>query len=81
MRASRRLWLVAAAALALLSPVSASAQLAKLLPDSMRPLRVVDTAWIDKNVSACTDFFQYANGAWLAQDTIPATRRRASPAT
>jgi putative endopeptidase len=72
MRAFRRLWPVAAAALTLLSPVSVSAQLSKLLPDSIRPLRVVDTAWIDKNASACTDFFQYANGAWLARDTIPA---------
>src|SRR5437588_12010197 len=36
------------------------------------PLKVVDPAHIDKTANACTDFFQYANGAWLAKDTIPA---------
>jgi predicted metalloendopeptidase len=35
------------------------------------PLKVVDLTAIDTTVSACTDFFQYANGAWLARDTIP----------
>src|SRR5512146_1943648 len=36
------------------------------------PLRVVEPRWIDTTANACTDFFQYANGAWLAHDTIPA---------
>ncbi len=36
------------------------------------PLRVVDIKWMDTTVSACTDFAQFANGAWLARDTIPA---------
>ncbi len=36
------------------------------------PLKVVDVSFIDRNARACTDFFQYANGAWLARDTIPA---------
>ncbi|HMA44183.1 MAG TPA: M13 family metallopeptidase, partial [Gemmatimonadales bacterium] len=36
------------------------------------PLRVVEPRWIDSSANACTDFFQYANGAWLAHDTIPA---------
>ena len=36
------------------------------------PLKVVDIRWIDTTVSACTDFAQFANGAWLAHDTIPA---------
>ncbi|HTR79151.1 MAG TPA: M13 family metallopeptidase [Gemmatimonadaceae bacterium] len=35
-------------------------------------LKVIDTSYIDKSAKACTDFFQYANGAWLARDTIPA---------
>src|SRR6266849_6496075 len=38
----------------------------------LKPLRVIDPHWIDTTVSACSDFFQYANGAWLAHDTIPA---------
>ena len=37
-----------------------------------RPLKVIDVAFIDTTVRACTDFFQFANGAWLAKDTIPA---------
>ncbi|HLZ46531.1 MAG TPA: M13 family metallopeptidase [Gemmatimonadales bacterium] len=44
-------------------------------PDSSAqwpPLKVVDVRWIDTTVSACADFSQYANGAWLAHDTIPA---------
>ena len=36
------------------------------------PLKVVDVRWIDTTVSACADFSRYANGAWLAHDTIPA---------
>lgn len=44
-------------------------------PDSSAqwpPLKVVDVRWIDTTVSACTDFAQFANGGWLAHDTIPA---------
>src|SRR5216117_586105 len=36
------------------------------------PLKVVDVRWIDTTVSACVDFSQFANVAWLAHDTIPA---------
>jgi len=35
------------------------------------PLKVFDTAHLDPSVSACTDFFQFANGGWLKHDTIP----------
>jgi len=37
-----------------------------------RPIKVIDTDWIDSTAKACTDFFQYANGAWIRDDTIPA---------
>jgi putative endopeptidase len=37
-----------------------------------RPIKVVDTDWIDTTAKACTDFFQFANGAWIRNDTIPA---------
>ena len=36
------------------------------------PIKVLDTAWIDSTAKACNDFFDYANGAWIAHDTIPA---------
>jgi len=59
--------LLAALAVLLLTPINAPAQSAVPIP-----LKVVDIRWIDTTTSACTDFFQYANGAWLARDTIPA---------
>lgn len=31
-----------------------------------------DLASLDKNTQACTDFYQYANGGWLAANPIPA---------
>ena len=34
----------------------------------------VDLAAIDKSASPCTDFYQYANGGWLASHPIPADR-------
>lgn len=42
------------------------------LDQQLAPLRVVDVAMIDTTAKACGDFFQFANGAWLARDTIPA---------
>jgi putative endopeptidase len=35
-------------------------------------LKVFDPAYVDKSVSACQDFFAYANGEWIKHDTIPA---------
>ena len=31
-----------------------------------------DQSSLDRNTSACTDFYQYANGGWLAANQIPA---------
>jgi putative endopeptidase len=39
---------------------------------SLPALRVVDPTHVDTAAKACTDFFQFANGAWLRRDTIPA---------
>ncbi|MEO6210021.1 MAG: M13 family metallopeptidase [Gemmatimonadaceae bacterium] len=35
-------------------------------------LKVLDVAYMDTTVKACTDFNRFANGGWLAHDTIPA---------
>jgi putative endopeptidase len=53
-----------------LGPPPAGAQ--SPLDSALPPLRVVESRWIDTTADACRDFFQYANGAWLAHDTIPA---------
>jgi putative endopeptidase len=41
-------------------------------PATLPPLKVIDPSYIDHKANACVDFFQFANGAWLAHDTIPA---------
>src|SRR5271156_4037449 len=39
---------------------------------TLPPLRVVDPTYIDTTANACVDFFQFATGAWMRTDTIPA---------
>src|SRR5437660_6793294 len=62
------------AVLALLTSAGAAAaqDSAASFPHVIRRLKVVDAAYIDTTANACTDFFQYANGGWIAHDTIPA---------
>jgi putative endopeptidase len=61
----------AIAAVAALLPQLAGAQASP--PESVvPPLKVIDPAFIDRSANACNDFFLFANGAWLAKDTIPA---------
>ncbi len=71
----RRLRAVAVIALPVLAlaPARAAAQGATTpLPAPGAPLKVLDPAFIDRTANACADFMQYANGTWLAHDTIPA---------
>ena len=35
------------------------------------PTRGVQTGDLNKGVSPCTDFYEYANGAWRASNPIP----------
>ncbi|HEY5218452.1 MAG TPA: M13 family metallopeptidase, partial [Gemmatimonadaceae bacterium] len=62
--------------LALTAAVLASAcklpQPAATTGDALKPLKVIDASYMDTTAKACTDFFQFANGAWLKSDTIPA---------
>src|SRR6188768_4270015 len=53
-------------ALAVFFAVPASAQ---TLIKVDTPLRVAD---LDTTVKACTDFYQFANGGWLAANPVPA---------
>jgi len=70
-RLTSRIVGVAVALMALPTVAFAQHPSGAMLPDSVKPLKVVDPAWIDAGANACTDFFEYANGAWLAHDTIP----------
>src|SRR5947208_8307416 len=73
MSATRSAVRLASLALLVLAATRGAAQTPTLpAASSLVPLRVVDPAWIDTTTSACVDFFQYANGAWLSHDTIPA---------
>src|SRR5437773_12222625 len=73
MSAARSVVRLATLALLVLAATRGAAQAPAMPPaTTLVPLRVVDPAWIDTTTSACVDFFQYANGAWLAHDTIPA---------
>ena len=63
----------AALQLTLATVVAAQRQMASpRLDQQLAPLRVIDATMIDTTAKACSDFFQFANGAWLARDTIPA---------
>ena len=66
----RRFALLAAAAVLVAAP--ARAQVRSPLPDVTAPLKVIDTAYMNHHANACRDFFDFANGGWIARDTIPA---------
>ncbi|MBV9493805.1 MAG: M13 family metallopeptidase [Acidobacteria bacterium] len=59
--------------LALLLLLSATSLLAQTAPPAQRGVYVED---IDKSVNACTNFFDYANGAWRAANPIPPSMQR-----
>jgi putative endopeptidase len=59
---------VAIVCLAILAAASARASAQKVLA----PLKVIDPSFMDRSAKACVDFFDFANGAWFAHDTIPA---------
>ena len=54
--------------------------LALLLPSSLlfaqRPLHSIDVSDLDRKAEPCTDFFQFANGTWRANNPIPASMTR-----
>ena len=56
-------------ALALTFALATSAAAQNAVPMQSTPL---DPANLDRSVSACTDFYQFANGGWLKRNPIPA---------
>jgi endothelin-converting enzyme/putative endopeptidase len=45
-------------------------------PADAAPQPSIEAASIDRQVAPCTDFYQFACGAWLAANPIPADRQR-----
>ncbi len=64
------------APVALLAVLGTACKIAELPPaadtTALKPLKVVDVAYMDTTVKACNDFFEFADGTWLRTDTIPA---------
>ncbi|MFL5600520.1 MAG: M13 family metallopeptidase [Gemmatimonadaceae bacterium] len=56
-------------ALALTFALATSATAQNAVPMQSKPL---DPANLDRSVSACTDFYQFANGGWISRNPIPA---------
>jgi putative endopeptidase len=67
---SIRLLPVAACALALCAAAATPAAAQEYVANA----RGLDRRNLDTSVRACTDFYQFANGGWLARNTIPADR-------
>jgi putative endopeptidase len=60
-------------ALALTLALAASAAAQNAVPIQTTPL---DPANLDRSVSACTDFYQFANGGWVKKNPVPAAFSR-----
>ena len=60
-------------ALALMFALASSAAAQTAVPMQSTPL---DPANLDRSVSACTDFYQFANGGWVKSNPIPAAFSR-----
>ena len=58
-----------------LATVLSHAQTGSAQPTSASPAGL-DPAHFNKSVDACTDFYQFACGGWLAANPIPADRPR-----
>ena len=48
--------------------------MASLYAGALAQSKAFDTTRMDTSTEACTDFFQYANGAWLKSTEIPASQ-------
>ena len=71
---------IVAAVLGAPSVLAAQKSAAPAASMSLAPLKVIDARYMNRKANACVDFNDFANGAWLATDTIPAAfAARATP--
>src|SRR5436309_3439355 len=74
---SAKLWLfliglcLAALTIPLTGSTRAEDDTSLFAPQTQTVASGFDFSGIDKSLSACADFFQYANGAWIARNPIP----------
>ena len=75
----RPLALAAALTVLAVGPIRASLAAAANAPANAKALALVlvlEPQTMDLSADPCTDFFQYANGKWLASNPVPADRSR-----
>jgi predicted metalloendopeptidase len=70
--------MLAVAAGAILASVFPASSAVGQSADASRP-RTLDVGGMDTSAAACTDFYQYADGKWLASNPIPSDRPRWGP--
>src|SRR4051812_41767699 len=56
--------------------MTAAAVAMSLWTGTMAQARAFDTTRIDTSVSACDDFFMFANGSWIKNTQIPPSQTR-----
>src|SRR6266436_117015 len=61
---------------ALLFALAACATRPKAAAPPTEQQKGIEIGDIDRGADPCTDFFQFANGAWRAQNPIPASMQR-----
>jgi putative endopeptidase len=63
-------------AIRVIATAAAGVLLVAASPDGGKRLSTLDVEGMDPAAAACTDFYQYADGKWLASNPIPADRPR-----